>query len=128
MKRMLIAALLALAPGLASADPAEGMWKTQVDDGAYAYVEMGPCSGGRICGWIRRTFDDNGEYQSENIGKAIVINMEPQGNGFYKGKVWRPSNDKIYIGKMQVNGDQLSLDGCVLGGLICASQTWTRIQ
>lgn len=132
MKRTLIAALVALAPalapGLASADPADGMWKTETDDGAYAYVEMGPCSGGKTCGWIRRTFDAGGEYQSENIGKVLVINMENKGGGSYKGSVWRPSNDKIYIGKMELTGNTLSLSGCVAGGLLCKAQTWTRID
>ncbi|GGD40024.1 DUF2147 domain-containing protein [Sinisalibacter lacisalsi] len=128
MKKTLIAALLALAPTTLAADPVHGMWKTEVDDGAYAYVEMSGCSGGKVCGWIRRTFDDSGEYQSENIGKVIVINMEPQGGGRYEGNVWRPSNDKTYVGKMEMNGDSLFLDGCVLGGLLCKTQTWSRLQ
>jgi uncharacterized protein (DUF2147 family) len=128
MKKTLLTAALALAPALAGADPVEGMWQTQVDDGAYAYVEMGACSGGKVCGWIRRTFDDSGEYQSENLGKVIVINMEPQDDGSYKGSVWRPSNDKIYVGKMELSGNSLYLDGCVLGGLICKTQTWSRIN
>jgi len=127
MKQLMLAALLALAPSLAQADPAHGMWQTEVDDGAYAYVEMGPCSGGKTCGWIRRTFDDTGEYQSENIGKVLVINMENVGGGKYKGSVWRPSNDKTYIGKMELDGSTLFLSGCVAGGLLCSKQTWSRL-
>lgn len=128
MKTPLLAAALALAPGFALADPVHGMWQTQVDDGAYAYVEMGPCSGGKVCGWIRRTFDDSGEYDSPNLGKVMVINMVSQGDGSYKGSVWRPSNDKTYIGKMELTGNSLDLAGCVAGGLFCKSQIWTRIQ
>ncbi len=129
MKKTLAAALLAVMPSLAfAADPVFGMWKTQVDDGAYAYVEMSGCSGGKVCGWIRRTFDNSGEYQSPNIGKVMVINMVNQGDGSYKGAVWRPSNDKTYIGKMQLNGNTLDLAGCVAGGLFCKSQTWTRLE
>ncbi|GKY89438.1 DUF2147 domain-containing protein [Sinisalibacter aestuarii] len=128
MKKTLLAAALALAPGLALADPVHGMWKTEVDDGSYAYVEMAACSGGKTCGWIRRTFDDTGEYDSENIGKALVINMENTGDGQYRGSVWRPANDKIYIGKMELAGNTLSLSGCVAGGLLCKAQTWTRLQ
>ena len=130
MKQFFAAALLGL--GLAgaahAADPAVGMWQTQVDDGAYAHVEMAACSGGKVCGWIRRTFDDSGEYQGENIGKVLVINMVNQGDGSYEGSVWRPSNDKTYIGKMELDGPALSLAGCVAGGLLCSKQTWTRVQ
>ena len=136
MHRTALAALLALAAAFAAAvaaagahaDPVDGIWQTQPDDGSYAHVEMGPCSGGKVCGWIRRTFDDTGEYEGENIGKVMVINMENQGDGSYKGSVWRPSNDKTYIGKMELTGDTLDLAGCVLGGLFCASQTWSRVQ
>ncbi len=71
--------------------------KTESDDGAFAYVQMAPC-GAAICGTIIRTFNAEGEYQSENIGKVLVIDMVPQGDGEYSGSVWRPSNDKIYIG------------------------------
>ncbi|MAM60806.1 DUF2147 domain-containing protein [Maritimibacter sp. UBA3975] len=128
MKKLALAAVLAVAglPAFAQ-DPALGLWKTQIDDGAYAYVDMYQC-GQKVCGRITRTFNDTGEYQSPNIGKALVINMAPQGDGTYKGNVWRPSNDKIYIGKMEVSGNRIDLKGCVAGGLLCANQTWSRIQ
>lgn len=128
MKKAMLGLALALAPTLALADPVHGMWKTEVDDGSYALVEMATCSGGKTCGWIRRTFDANGEYQSENIGKVLVINMENTGGGAYKGSVWRPANDKTYIGKMELLGNTLSLSGCVVGGLLCKAQSWTRVQ
>lgn len=121
------AALIALAAP-AFADPAEGIWQTEPDNGAFAYVTVAPC-GGAYCGVISRTFKDGGtEYQSENIGRQIVINMAANGDGSYAGQVWRPSNDKIYVGKMNVSGNALTLKGCVAGGLICAAQNWVRIQ
>ena len=64
----------------------------------------------------------------ENLGKKLVIDMVPDGKGNYAGKVWRPSNNKIYIGKMTVSGNNLKLSGCVAGGLICSKQNWQRVQ
>lgn len=121
------AAMIALAsPALA--DPAEGVWQTEVDDGAFAYVTIAPC-GAAVCGNISRTFQNGGEeYKSENIGRQIVVNMIPAGDGSYEGQVWRPSNNKIYVGKMSVSGNALTLKGCVAGGLICAAQNWVRVQ
>ncbi len=119
-----LAALVGFA-GAAFADPLEGSWRTEVDDGAYAYVTIAPC-GAAMCGVIAQTFNASGEYQSENIGRQIVINMAPQGGNAYEGQVWRPSNNKIYLGKMDLNGNTVQLRGCVAGGLICSSQTWTR--
>lgn len=127
MKKLLIlaASLLAFASA-ASAQDAVGIWQTEVDDGAYAHITIAPC-GDAVCGVISRTFNADGEYQSENIGKTLVIDMVPQGGGAYEGQVWRPSNDKIYIGKMDVDGNALRLRGCVAGGLLCSSQNWVRV-
>ncbi len=122
----LILTILTALPALA-ADPVLGLWKTDVDDGAYAYVDIHMC-GEKICGTIVRTFNSDGEYKSENIGKDILLGMVPQGNGKYAGEVWRPSNGKIYVGKLVLNGDKLKMKGCIAGGLICKSSNWTRVQ
>ena len=128
MKTLIAATLLSLGmAGAAAADPALGTWQTQPDDGAYAHINMTSC-GAAVCGTIARTFNAAGEYQSPNLGKQIVINMQPDGSGKYAGKVWRPSNNKVYIGKTTVSGNALKLSGCVAGGLICSKQTWNRIQ
>lgn len=127
MKKFLFAAALVLGATAASADPVEGVWQTQVDDGSYAHVTIAPC-GAAFCGVISRTFKDGAEYQSPNLGKQIVIDMAPQGDGTYDGKVWRPSNDKIYVGGIELNGDSMKLAGCVAGGLICKKQTWSRVK
>lgn len=126
MKKFALAALMAVGlAGAAAADPIEGTWQTQPDDGAFAFVEISPC-GPAFCGVIARTFNADGEYQSENIGRQLVIDMVPQGNGEYRGNVWRPSNNKIYIGKINLNGDQMELKGCIAGGLLCSAQNWVR--
>lgn len=129
MKHILLGAALTL--GLAgaalAADPLEGTWKTEVDDGSYAHIDIAPC-GAALCGVIARTFKQSGEYQSENLGKTLVIDMVPNGDGSYSGQVWRPSNDKIYIGKMNLDGDSVALRGCIAGGLICSKQTWSRVN
>ena len=88
---------------------------------------MAPC-GASICGTIVKTFLDGAEYASPNLGKKLVREMTASGDGKYAGKVWRPSNGKIYIGKMRVSGNSLKLSGCVAGGLICSKQTWSRLK
>lgn len=68
---ILAAALLAFA-STASAQDATGVWQTEVDDGNYAHITIAPC-GAAVCGVISRTFNADGEFQSENIGKTLVI-------------------------------------------------------
>lgn len=126
--RVILAAAIAVigSVGVASADPALGTWKTQVDDGAYAYVEMSKC-GGNLCGTITRTFNSTGEYKSANRGKKLVWDMTPAGGGAYKsGKVWQPSTGKTYRSKMALAGNTLKVSGCV--GPICKKQTWSRVN
>jgi len=127
MKTGLIAAIAVL--GFASAafaDPAEGTWKTQVDDGAYAYVKVEEC-GAALCGTIARTFNDSGEYKSQNLGKKLVWDMQPAGDGAYKdGQIWQPSTGKTYRSKMALSGNTLKVSGCV--GPICKKQTWSRVN
>jgi uncharacterized protein (DUF2147 family) len=127
MRHIILAAVLALGATAATADPIEGLWQTQPDEGAFAYVAIAPC-GAAYCGTITRAFKGTAEYKSPNIGRQIVIDMAPQGGGKYQGQVWRPSNDKVYAGKATVVGNQLSLSGCVAGGLLCKSQAWVKVQ
>lgn len=127
MKATILAVALSLVAGAAWADPLEGMWKTQPDDGSYAHVKITPC-GAAFCGSIVKTFNDSGEYKSPNLGKQIVIDMVPVGDNKYEGQVWRPSNNKIYMGKITLNGGAMKLAGCVAGGLLCAKQNWTKIN
>ena len=128
MKQLLLGGIVAMAAGGAAlADPVEGVWQTEPDEGSYAHVQMAPC-GPAICGTFLKTFKEGGEYQSPNLGKKVVIDMMPNGDGSYSGQVWRPSNDKIYTGKMKLSGNSLAMSGCVMGGLICSKQTWTRVK
>lgn len=122
-----VAAALVLSATALAADPIEGLWQTQPDDGAYAHVRIAPC-GAKFCGTIVRTFNASGEYQSPNIGKRIVRGFVPVGGGNYEGSVFRPSNGKTYIGKAAVSGNKMKLRGCVAGGLFCSKQDWRRVN
>jgi uncharacterized protein (DUF2147 family) len=109
------------------AEPILGTWRTQTDDGTYAHVVVGPC-GAAFCGTIARTFHETGEYDAPSKGRRIVRDMVPMGDGAYQGRVWRPSNDRVYQGRIRISGDRMALRGCVAGGLICARQDWVRIE
>ncbi|MCT4554687.1 MAG: DUF2147 domain-containing protein [Pelagimonas sp.] len=126
MKTMIAAMGLSLLASMAAADPVVGTWKTEVDDGSYAYVKMSTC-GSNVCGVISRTFNASGEYTSDTKGKRLVWDMVPEGGGKYrKGKIWQPSTGKVYSSKMALSGNTLKVSGCV--GPICKKQTWSRVK
>lgn len=82
----------------------------------------------KFCGIVESTYRGGAAYTAPNIGKQLVIDMAPQGNGRYEGKVWRPSNDEAYLEKIFLGDDAMKLSGCVAGGLICSKQTWQRVE
>ncbi|QDY68689.1 DUF2147 domain-containing protein [Qingshengfaniella alkalisoli] len=123
-----MAATLTLIAGAAAADDVEGIWQTQPDDnGRFAHIEVAPC-GAKLCGTIRTAFDGQGQpIASETIGKPIIWDMVPKGDGIYgDGKVYAPDRDKTYNSKMELAGDRLEVSGCVIA--ICRSQTWVRVR
>lgn len=128
-KLTVLASLLAVLAAPALADPVHGMWKTLPDDnGNFGHVRIQTCENGKICGGLVASFNKAGQsVQSPNLGRAIVWNMEPQGNGAYaKGKVYAPDRDKTYNAKMALRGNALGVSGCVIG--ICRESEWTRIN
>ncbi|MGL4495143.1 MAG: DUF2147 domain-containing protein, partial [Beijerinckiaceae bacterium] len=48
--------------------------------------------------------------------------------GSYSGSLYRYTDGKTFSGKATPKGSTMSVSGCVLGGLICQSQTWTKVN
>ena len=120
-----LAAMVGFA-GAAFADPLEGNWRTPTDDnGNSGIVQVAPC-GAALCGTLIQSFDSSGaQMASANIGRQIIFDTISSGGGEYRGRVWSPDRDKTYNSRLQLNGNTLSVSGCVLG--ICRDGgTWTR--
>ncbi len=124
---MLATALLIQSSTPTLADPIYGLWKTNTENGEYAYIKIAPC-GTSICGHINRTFSDQGEISSPLLGKKIVWGLKADQSGNYSGgKIWRRSNQKIYSLKMSLTKHTLKIKGCFLG--ICQNGGfWTRVE
>jgi uncharacterized protein (DUF2147 family) len=128
MKRLIAGVICAVGlAGMAAADPVFGNWRTAPDDnGNTGLIQVQAC-GAKICGTLVKAYDGTGaEMASPNVGKRIIWDMEPKGEGAYgNGKVWSPDRDKTYNSKMQLSGDSLAISGCVL--MVCRDGgTWTR--
>ncbi len=125
---MMVTAVLA-AGAAQAADPVEGLWQTQPDDnGHYGHIQIAPC-GAAYCGVLVKAFNKDGtEEASPNIGKQIIWDMKAEGDGLYDGgMIWAPDRDKTYKSKMQLTGDGLAVEGCVL--FICRDGgTWNRVK
>ncbi len=126
MKRLFAAAAgLVLVAGSAMADPVHGTWKSQPgESGGYIHVKISAC-GSSICGKITKVV---GNDNTSIVGRSIIKGMKAKGNGSYSGgTIWAPDTDKTFKSKMSLSGNRLKVSGCVAGGLICRSQTWSRL-
>jgi uncharacterized protein (DUF2147 family) len=131
-------AFMAIAPALA-ADPS-GDWLTGDKKGK---VRMINC-GGALCGvlvWLEEPLDprtnqpkidkrnaDASKQGRPLLGIPIVLNMMPSITPqSWVGDVYNAEDGKIYSGSFTMLGPNTGqLKGCVLAGLICKQQIWTR--
>lgn len=104
-------AVTVMMAGAAFADPIEGNWKTQSG-------ETASISGGGSFSITLKT----GKYAGKTIGS-----LKAAGDNKYAGSITDPASDKTYSGKATISGSKMKMSGCVLGGLICKSQTWTKM-
>ena len=136
MKTPLAIAALALASALAAAPAlAQEPIGTFVSQSGDTRVRFAPC-GNQICGTIvsvrGQTRDEKNEDASlrgRNLVGVRMITMRPAGANAWQGTLYNFQDGKTYNGRMSMpNANSMSLSGCVLGGLICRSQTWTRVN
>ncbi|TBW39060.1 DUF2147 domain-containing protein [Siculibacillus lacustris] len=135
MKRTTIfaAALVALldVAGAAAADP-HGVW---LRESGSAKIKIDDCSGG-LCGvvvWERNPrkdiYNPDAAKRGEPvIGRTVILGMKPTDKpDQWKGEVYNAEDGKTYTGYVTMRADgKLDLQGCVFGGLICKSDTWSR--
>lgn len=116
--------LMCATAGVQAADVI-GVWITEKSDkGSSMAVEIFDCDG-KLCGKAVDVFD---APNRDSVGIEIIKNMRKKSDiSFNKGKIYAPDTKKWYKSKMKLQGDdKLKVSGCVLGGVICRSQTWTR--
>ncbi len=131
-------ALVGIAPALA-ADPF-GTWLTEDKKGKVHIVNCG----GALCGnlvWLKEPIDpdtnkpkldkhnvDARKQSRPLLGIPIVLSMKPSSTPEkWDGQVYNAEDGNTYSGSFAMTGaNTAQLKGCVLGGLICKAQTWTR--
>lgn len=139
MQRILAAAIAcaALATGpltggaCAASEAPAGTWLTE--EGG-SRIRLSPC-GKAMCATIVWTKAGGTDANNPDpalrarsmVGVDLSRDMKPDGNGGWAGSIYNPQDGKTYQGTMQMKGERsLEVAGCVLGGLICGSETWTR--
>lgn len=62
------------------------------------------------------------------VGTKLLRDYRQTGKDKWQGKVFVPDRNASYYSTIkQINANQLKISGCILGGLLCKSQVWSRI-
>ena len=141
MKSLSLAALALAALGLflqTGAAPAQTQPKdpsgTYLSESGETRVRIAKC-GQSYCGTIISVQGDAKDANNPDtslrgrslVGIQMISNIQPSGDGF-TGQLYNYKDGKTYTGKMTFAGKSMQLSGCVLGGLICRSQTWAKLN
>jgi uncharacterized protein (DUF2147 family) len=112
-----------------SRDPIFGTW---TNPRRTIVVKTSLC-GSALCGEIvaagAEAQNDAREAGVEHlIGTELLRNYRKTGSGHWTGTVFVPDMARSFSSHIvQRSPDVLRISGCILGGLICKSQDWTRI-
>jgi uncharacterized protein (DUF2147 family) len=104
-----------------ASDVAAPVGEWQIADGT-ANVAIRPC-GPDLCGFV--TWSKNA---ANVIGREVLIDMKPNGD-LWSGTVVNAVDGMRYDARMSlVSDDVLKIQGCVLGGIFCGGQQWSRVK
>jgi uncharacterized protein (DUF2147 family) len=132
----LAAALAVLSPLAASALPREvpapvaTEWR---NPGNSVHVRLDRC-GGQLCGTVtwaspKAIQDARRGGTTQLVGTRLFQNLKPNGDGSWSGKVFVPDIRKTFSGSLRfTDANTMVGKGCVLFGVICKSQTWSRVR
>ncbi|WP_277787945.1 DUF2147 domain-containing protein [Caulobacter segnis] len=139
MLRSIVTAFVAVAAILlggqsALAQPATsdafGVWRNPKDN---VRVEIRPC-GAAACGTVVWA-SPKAQAKARNagtdslVGTQVLKNLElDERRGVWRGKVFVPELNRNFTGLAEpVDAGRLLAKGCVIGGLLCKSQVWTKV-
>ena len=115
------AVILLAATSSCFAQDVSGVW---LRDNGNSRMRFAPC-GEALCGVIAWVKDSN---VPAKVGQRIFYNMKETATNAWSGNAFNPEDGKTYSGKMTLSGNKLTTSGCVLGGVICRSVIWTRVN
>ena len=131
MKRAFIGiALLSLASA-ASAVPIEGRWQNPKDS---VIIDVAQCGAGTWCGRVswassKARADARKGGTQRLVGTRLLSGLRPDGDGGWKGRAYLPKRNMHANAIIRTAGsDTMVVKGCLVGGMICKQQRWTRVN
>jgi uncharacterized protein (DUF2147 family) len=132
--------LLGVSLGTSLAADPMGTWHTEEGKATVRIAACGPALCGTIIALKEANDSDTGKPKTDKnntdtslrsrpmVGVQVVLNMKPSGTANkWSGQVYNAEDGKTYTGSLTLqDANTIKLEGCILGGLVCKSATWTR--
>jgi uncharacterized protein (DUF2147 family) len=116
-----IALIASGVPAIAATD-VTGNWARGDGNARIQIIRCGP----QLCAtntWIGNT------SRGEAIGDKLVMTLEAQSDSVLAGEAFDQKRDRTYSIRISVQQpSRMTISGCVLRGLLCKTENWTRIQ
>jgi uncharacterized protein (DUF2147 family) len=129
--QLALVALAAAVPVTASTEAAlDGHWRNPKGN---VIVRVAPC-GESYCGIVVEASDKAKATARKGgtpnlIGTRILSGLHPAGDGSFKGQAFDPKRNIRAPATIRLFGSStLVVKGCVLSGIICKEQRWTRVS
>jgi len=123
---VLTASIASFVGGTAMAAEPTGDWRTE--DGS-AIIRVDNCRGALwgVVAWEREPGRDRRNGRP-TLGSTVLINMRPSSQARWDGQIYNAQNGETYKANVRVVSDNtLRVEGCVMGGVFCGGQRWTRV-
>ncbi len=132
------ALIMTLTPAIAATP--HGVWLSS--DGRVK-VKVSDCQSA-LCGrvvWLKEPIDpetrrprtdkhnpDASKRDRPMLGLNVVHGLQPTGENKWSGPIYNADDGKSYAVNVKlVSAKKMALEGCVLG-VLCKSETWTRVE
>jgi uncharacterized protein (DUF2147 family) len=124
-----VSTFAATADAQAQGQQPSGVWRNPRNS---VHVRIQPC-GRALCGtvvWASTRAQQKAREAgtARLIGAQLFRQLQPQGSGAWGGRVFVPDRARTVSGTLRVRGREAIVSGCVAAGLVCRSQTWTRVS
>jgi uncharacterized protein (DUF2147 family) len=131
MRKLWLAVLIGCWCGPALAAEPVGEWLVANGD---ARIRIEPCPTGLwgVISWTREPGTDHknpdpAKRDRSMVGVPILRALKPVSPNKWEGEVYNAQNGKMYSANISlVSDDVLKIQGCVLGGIFCGGENWTR--
>jgi uncharacterized protein (DUF2147 family) len=119
--------LVAAAP--ASAQELEGQWTNYKKNVVVQVERCGAAYCGRVVQASEKARAKARKGGTPNlIGTQILTGLKPIGAGKFRGRAFVPKRNLHATATVrQLSDDVMQVQGCVLGGLLCDNEKWTRV-